>query len=216
MSTCGRSPKPEKLLYYFPIIHTHGDMGGLEGAVRRFSLQQTGRQGWRRKKLIVQQLWQEIERTLKALELDYSKTRIYQDGLPICGKELDIVKDLAKLGNPNHRLLSRLVEQGARLMGTESAELLVREYEVTKQGLAESQGFDSDNRASQSKEILETILAQRDEFIARRINDTLAPGDIGIVFLGMLHDLRPWLAADMQVIYPLRSLLSQKGRDDVA
>ena len=215
MSTCGQSRKSKKLLYYFPIIHTPSDMGGLAQAVRRFSLQHTGPQGWQRKKRIVQQGWQEIGRAVKALGLNYSRARVYQDGLPICGKELDIVRDLARLGSPNHRLVLNLVEQGACLMGTESAELLVREYEVIKQGLDKSPQPGSDQRTGGTEKILDTFLAERDEFIAQRINHTLEPEDLGVVFLGMLHDLRPWLAADIEVLYPLGAPRSQKGPDHV-
>ena len=30
------------------------------------------------------------------------------------------------------------------------------------------------------------LLERRDKFIARRINETLGPGEVGIIFLGML------------------------------
>ncbi|MEW5914237.1 MAG: hypothetical protein AB1814_16900 [Thermodesulfobacteriota bacterium] len=160
-------------------------------------------------------MWLEIEQALEALALPYARVKLYQDGLPICGKELNIVRDMAELGSPNHRLVLKLVQRGARLMGTEFAELLVREYEVMKQGLDDNYHSESAPRAERPQEILETILTERDEFIARRINDTLEPGDTGIIFLGMLHYLSPWLAKDIEVVYPLYFPRHQKVRDHV-
>jgi len=153
--------------------------------------------------MIIRQMWQEIEKALDAQELSYPRVKVYQDGLPICGQELNIVQDLAKLGSPNHRLVLKLVERGARLVGTESAELLVREYEIIKQRLDTGSDPGAGSPAERPEEVLETILTSRDEFIAKRINDTLEPGEVGIVFLGMLHNLSPWLAADIETVYPL-------------
>ena len=160
-------------------------------------------------------MWQKIENALEALRLPFRKVKIYQDGLPICGKELNITNDLAKLGSPNHRLLLKLVEQGARLMGTESAELLIREYELIRQG------FDNKNQSvpgpqvEQPEGALKTNLQKRDKFIAERINHTLAHGEVGIVFLGMLHDLSPGLADDIEIACPLYSPQSRDGHDHV-
>lgn len=153
--------------------------------------------------MIIYQMWQEIEKALEVLGLSYPMVKVFQDGLPICGREIDIVQDLAKLGSPNHRLVLKLVERGARLVGTESAELLVREYEIIKQRLDQGSDTGSGSPAERPEEILEAILTSRDEFIAKRINDTLEPGEAGIVFLGMLHNLSPWLATDIETVYPL-------------
>jgi hypothetical protein len=56
---------------------------------------------------------------------------IHLEGLPVCGHESEIVADLARAGSRNHRLLLRLREFGAIIMGTESAELLVEEYQLS-------------------------------------------------------------------------------------
>jgi hypothetical protein len=47
------------------------------------------------------------------------------------------------------------------------------------------------------------LLAQRDQFIARRINDTLKAGETGILFLGLLHAVERYLDRDIRVIRPL-------------
>jgi len=49
----------------------------------------------------------------------------------------------------------------------------------------------------------DSLLQRRDQYIARRINETLRGGETGLLFLGLLHSIRPWLDEDVQVIYPL-------------
>jgi hypothetical protein len=47
------------------------------------------------------------------------------------------------------------------------------------------------------------LLKRRDQYIARRINDTLLAGETGLIFLGMLHSVRSWLDKDIRVVYPI-------------
>ena len=85
-------------------------------------------------------------------------------------------------------------------MGTESLELLLEEYESVKKVLGS--GESSRKKGLQTSDCSD-LLERRDKFIAQRINDTLPPGEVGIIFLGMLHELEPWLAKDIQVVYPV-------------
>ena len=78
----------------------------------------------------VEQLWQDLKERIEALRLDYSHVQLYQDGLPNCGREIDIVRDLAKAGSINHQILLSAMERGAALTGTESPELLLKEYDL--------------------------------------------------------------------------------------
>ncbi|MFH1114409.1 MAG: hypothetical protein V1792_10850 [Pseudomonadota bacterium] len=195
------APKPgHRKLIYFPIVHNMADMGALRESVKEASVRKIGRRNWRRKQDVIEGLWQDIESALGALNFKGRMVRIYQDGLPLSGRTEDIVKDLADSGSRNHQLLLRLIERGAQLMGTESAELLLEEYELAKQRLS------SDSRAEATGTERPdgiALLQKRDKFIAQRINDTLEEGEIGIVFLGMLHALDPWLEDDIRVVYPI-------------
>ena len=85
-------------------------------------------------------------------------------------------------------------------MGTESLELLLEEYESVKKMLGSGE---SSRKKSQKTYDSSDLLERRDKFIAQRINETLGPGEVGIIFLGMLHELEPWLAKDIQVVYPV-------------
>lgn len=195
-------------LIYFPIVHNQADMGALSESVRKASLQKMGRQGWKRKIHLIDKFWDEIEEALATLSVPYDRVRVYQDGLPVSGKEALIVTELAKSGSRNHALLRGLVDRGARLMGTESLELLLEEYESVKKMLDSGESLrKKGQQASGSSELLE----RRDKFIAQRINETLGQGEVGIIFLGMLHALGPWLAKDIQVIYPVGRPIQAMG-----
>ena len=201
-----------RTLVYFPIIHTQSDMGALSESIRKVTLQKLGERVWRRKINLVKQFWADLESILDKLSLVYAQTRLYQDGLPVCGKEQDIVTELAKKGSPNHQLLVRLMEKGAKVMGTESAELLIEEYHLIKKILETGDVHDAMTIEARQKEAGDLLLSKRDAFIAERIETTLQAGETGILFLGMLHSISELLPADMEVIYPMKHPLGKKGK----
>ena len=186
----------------FPIVHTQADMGALKESVARATLKKAGRAGWARKTAAIDRIWTEIEAAIDALPLSFDRVRLYQDGLPVCGREAEIVTELAQAGSRNHQLLLRLMTQGAVLMGTEEGDLLVQEYQLARQSLTtrppRAAGVAASRRA-----LSQALLQRRDQFIARRIHETLKSGETGILFLGMLHSLEGYLHPDVKVIYPL-------------
>jgi hypothetical protein len=188
-------------LIYFPIVHTPADMGGLKESVARATLEKMGRAGLSRKSAAVEKIWTDIELLIDALALSFDRVRLYQDGLPVCGREAKIVTEMARVGSRNHQLLRRLMAQGAILMGTESGDLLIQEYEAAKESLGDRPPRAAGVAASR-RALSDTLLKRRDQFIAGRINDTLKDGETGILFLGMLHALEGYLHPDIQVIYP--------------
>jgi hypothetical protein len=123
--------------------------------------------------------------------------RLYQDGLPCCGREEEIVRDLSEIGSRNHQLLLKLMERGARLEGTESPELLLEEYELVRQMVLAASSKSA--RTSIQQKASDQILEKRDCYIAQRIAQTLLPGETGLVFLGLLHSLDNRLAQDIEV-----------------
>ncbi|HYN77692.1 MAG TPA: hypothetical protein VES73_07860, partial [Lamprocystis sp. (in: g-proteobacteria)] len=192
-------------------IHSVVDLGALGKPGQSATHTALGAEAWRRRVHTVEQMWTEIERLIGAMELDPARTRVYQDGLPICPHELDIVKEMTYKGSRNHRILMRLHTKGATLMGTESAPLLLQEYNLAKRllspDLEELDGSGRDAMQTHARQLLKA----RDRFIAARINATLAPGEVGILFLGMLHDITPWLDSDIQVAYPLGTPVGADG-----
>jgi hypothetical protein len=189
-------------LIYLPIIHTPADMGALEASVVRATLEKSGRLGLARKIQTIDKVWTEIEGLLDGLALNFEKVRLYQDGLAVCGREAEIVAELARAGNRNHQLLLRLMAKGATLMGTEAGDLLVEEYQRVKQTLT-ARAPKAAALVAQRQARSEALLKRRDQFIANRIHETLKEGETGILFLGMLHAVERFLPKDIKVIYPL-------------
>jgi hypothetical protein len=195
---------PRKLLY-IPVVHTQADLGALREAVAREAQRKLGPRGWQLKVRAVEQVWTEIEWVLKGLKLSYDQVRLYQDGLPVCGREAAIVAELARAGSRNHQILESLMAKGATLMGTESWDLLQEEYRLARESLASAcpTGAPAPAAARPPGESLD-VLQRRDRFMAQRINDTLKEGETAILFVGRLHAVDRHLDKDIRVIYPCR------------
>jgi hypothetical protein len=187
-------------------------MGALSQAIKKVTIQKLGQEGWDRNVYLIEEIWTKIEEVIASWSLPFEKVRLYQDGLPVCGKEVEIVTELAKAGSRNHRLLLRLREQGAMLMGTESAELLVQEYKLVKEVLAAGNSRRAAQLEARSQAVSQALLKRRDQAVAERINHTLRMGETGLLFLGMLHSTSPWLAKDIQVTYPIFPPLDPNAR----
>jgi hypothetical protein len=201
-----------RTLIYIPIIHTQADMGALAGAMQRLAIEKLGRREWERSVKAVDQLWAVIRETIEKLDLPYPWVRLFQDGLPLCGREVQIVTDLANAGSPNHQVLLFLMGKGATLMGTESADLLLEEYQLAQQ-ILNAQGLGEAERVQARQKLLsQSLLGKRDRYIAERINETLGEGETGILFVGMLHSLEEHLARDIQVHYPILRPAQPKER----
>ncbi len=171
-------------LWYVPILHGTADLGTYAPKVAARRDAQAGER--------IADLWSQIRHEVLDLGLDYRRLRLYQDSMPCCGFESQIVADLARKGSANFLLLEDLMARGARIEGTESVELLMREMELVKHP----------ERAS--AELMAQLLGQRDAFIAKRIDATLQEGEEGILFLGMLHDIASALPSSIALRYPLR------------
>jgi len=182
-----------RTLIVIPIIHTEQDMGGLSEKVKQQYVTRYGAKKWAEHLKSINQVWNGIRQMIAGLELPYVKVRLYQDGLPLCGKEANIVKEVATQGSKNHQLLTELMAQGAQLMGTEDPALLLQEYQLLQSVLdGEKQGY-----GNLQEEKSRVLLAQRDRFIAGRINATLSADEMGLLFVGMAHSVEPLLDPDI-------------------
>jgi hypothetical protein len=174
-------------LFYVPIIHSEADLGSLGDVVKRSVTESQGREAWAERQRRIEATWTDIRTALLALPISWSKTRIYQDGLPVCNNELAIVKDVAAKGSHNHRLLLELIEQGAMLMGTEDPSLLIRDYERIQRLMKLATAPLRPNTFQEIKRAGEVLLQQRDVFIAERIDSTLQEDENGILLIGFMH-----------------------------
>jgi hypothetical protein len=195
----GSSPG-RRLLWWIPIVHTQEDMGQLKGSVETLFIRRFGKAKWEAHRRTVSKLWQDIRHLVERAPLPFDKVRLYQDGLPLCGQEERIVRELAAQGSANHKLLADLIDRGATLTGTESPELLIEEYTLNQRILAIKNGQPPAKLPNDIDLEAKTLLDKRDQFIADRIDQTLRIGELGLLFLGMLHSIESKLPADIDLV----------------
>lgn len=198
-----------RLLILVPIIHTEQDMGSFSDQVKKEYVEKYGLAKWEQHLEVIHELWagirQLVYELIEALTLPYARIRLYQDGLPECGNEEDLVKEVAGRGSKNHQLLLDLMQKGATLMGTESPGLLVQELTLLRAGLAPPPAPEKANAVPKIDEGRK-LLTERDHYIAQRINDTLRADEIGFLFLGLAHSVEALLSPDIEVKHLLPSL----------
>ena len=200
-------------LIYVPVVHTQADMGSLQSAVKREFLARYGEDDWQKLDEAVREFWEGLQQRIAQLQLEYPKTYVYQDGLPVCGKEVRIVTELAQQGSRNHRLVLWLVERGANLVGTESPELLLEEYDLLRKVFSAPDAGHRTAAATAYNERAGELLAQRDEYVRRRIDDTLPDEGVGVLFIGLTHHVDEGLPDDIRVAYLVHNLPFRRNGD---
>ena len=175
-------------LFYVPVLHSVPEMGSAAPAYKAAFVARYGEAKWAERTAKFDAIWRAIADSINSLKLDLPHVKLYQDSLPVCGKESELVKDLAAQGSPNHQLLESLVHGGAKVVGTESPTLLLDEYKLMQSP-----------RRNETKAA--AILEARDRFIAKQIDATLADDEVGILFIGALHKVAQFLPQRIRVEY---------------
>ena len=185
-------------LLYVPIIHTEADMGSLAPQIDSGSASVIGRRRWTRHQEVVVSFWKAIEDYLATL--DGANLKIYQDGLAADGDlGRKIVEESAKGGSKNYQIVLHLMNRGAEIRKTEDVPLLLEEYNLIRNLIKRGSGSGSLRDYANYKSREELLTKERDQYIARRINESLREGEIGILFLGAYHNVLPHLEKDILV-----------------
>lgn len=181
-------------LIYIPVIHAELEMGSVAPWLREQYKLKFGKEKWEEHFKLVKEIWKWIKTKIKGLKLTYEKVRIYQDGLPLCEKEIDIVQKLAERGSINYKIILELINRGAKLEGTESKELLLEEYNNIK-------NITTTSIKREYKEGNKQLLIRRDHYIANKINETLRRDETGILIIGSEHKVYKYLPKDIKIDY---------------
>ena len=186
-------------LIHISVVHTADDFGSLAGLIRDEYGRSYGRQKWLEHVRAIRDRWSQIEEQVMHLDLEWGRVRLYQDGLPVCGKEREIVHKLAQDGNVNYKIVWKLVQKGATLEGTEDPELLRQEYRYILK-IAQAENLDQRDRMVEAyNRVGSELLTKRDRFIAQRIDQTLEQGEIGVLFLGAMHRIEGLAPKDIEI-----------------
>ena len=194
-------------LIHIRIVHSQADLGSVAERLRATSNQKLSAQGWRKHQQQVAAFWRRLraelmERVEKELAgAGWEKLRIYQDGMPAGGETARrIVEEVAEKGSLNYQMLRELLKRGASLEKTEHAGLLREEYGMIRQIVAAAGAVEREQARRIYRRRSEALLAQRDRFIAKRIDQTLKEGELGLLFVGASHRVRSYLPRDIEVI----------------
>jgi len=187
-----------RTLIYVPIIHTSADLGSIAQDVSKRGIRHLGEEIWTKHKKTVEGFWDAISRYFDSVNV--RGVKIYQDGLVADGEVGEkIVVETSKAGSKNYQLVSRLLERGALLVKTEDFKLVKKEY----QRLIAITQAESIMRKTiafvRYKLAKSSLLNKRDAFIAKRIDETLNPGEKGIIFIGASHKVKEKLPESIKI-----------------
>jgi hypothetical protein len=172
----------ERSLIYVPVLHSPADMGSLAGSIpppADYGVQ-------------VARYWDSVEAEFHAMRQAWRGVHVYQDGLPDARADI-VARIVGDVDSPNYRILRWLASQGAVVIGTEDPVLLQEEYELLKASVAD----DAARRVYAARAA--GLLADRDSYIASRIDATLPAGGTGVLFIGLQHDVARILPPDIAV-----------------
>ena len=127
--------------------------------------------------------------------------KIYQDGLVANGEVgARIVAAGVQSGSRNYKIVELLRQRGAAIVKTEDFGLVLEERNRLL-AIVQARTLGAKLMAVCKYQLIKRrLLDRRDEYIARRIAETLADGGTGILFVGAYHRVRPKLPEDIKVI----------------
>jgi hypothetical protein len=198
--------KDIRRLIYVPILHAQEDARRSDALLTRRNRLLKRNVKIEPQPSPVEQMWKGIATKVAGLNLPWQRTRIYQDGVPVCGNELELAKRLAESGSPNFSFVLDLVEKGATLEGTEDLDLLIQEYDLLNNLLMIESEAERPAASAQYQKNSRALLESRDQFISARINSTLQVDEVPIVFMGVMHRLDKLLERHFLVSYVIYRL----------
>lgn len=188
-----------RTLYYVPIIHTSADMGSLANALTRCGISQVGEKMWQEHVNAVHKFWDVIAGFMESIPA--SGLKIYQDGLVADGEiGLKIIAAGAQSGSRNYQIVEALIKRGAEIVKTEDFKLVLEERDRLLEIIEAPTSLAKVWASFKYRFIKHRLLTRRDSFIARQIDETLATGQSGVLFIGAYHRLRRILPKDIKVV----------------
>lgn len=184
-----------------PMLHTQADLGSMAGLLRQEYTERYGAERWDEHARALAALWGDLREQVLTRLAGIPRVRVFQDGLPVCGREMEIVREVAAAGSQNYRLVLDLVDQGATVEGSEDPGLLRQELELLRNLAAVRDPAARSDIAGQIAQEQERLLEARDRYVAARIDRTLGAGETGVLFMGLKHQVERYLDPDIAVEY---------------
>ena len=202
-------------LIYVPVLHTQKEAGEILLSLKRDEAVPSCDTSLAEQEKSVKEMWDGIHEKIQNTNISCPTIRIYQDAMPVCGREKEIAEKLAQKASRNHQLILELVKNGANLEGTEDPDLLIEEYGNLSQLIGKAAVSIQSYRDSlnEYKEKGALLMKKRDAFIAERIKSTLKEGETPLVFMGVRHELEKLLQSSFAINYIIYRLPFKKVGD---
>lgn len=139
--------------------------------------------------------WNQIEDKIGSLEMKLGRVaKIYHELVPAGGE--GGIKAVKELNSKSYEIIKNRLDKGAQLEAAEEGELL---NELMDWSRCLAIGLQSQKVFTTAYQSYTEISKKRNEHIARRIDETLAVDEIGILFMREGHEVQ--FPEDIQVFY---------------
>ena len=139
--------------------------------------------------------WNQVERQISKLELKLGRVnKLYHELIPAGGDDgIKVIKDL---NDKSYQIVKSKLKRGAQLEATEDRELLT-EFMDWSRCLAV--GLQNQKVFTQVYQYYSEANKKRNEYLAKRIDETLSPDETGLLFMMEGHQIQ--FPSDIQVFY---------------
>jgi len=192
-----------KKLFIIQIVHGEEEMGSLRDDISEILDHDLGKAGRDEHRDAVKEFWKRLGLFLDEMlnTVDKTTIQIYQDGMPIGGEiAVKIIEDGAEAGIVNYQIIQTLIRNGAQVEQTESPHLLKEEYEIIKEIFSANSTAEREQLSDKYKNRLYEIGTERDQYIGKKIGETLKDDGLGILFIGATHDVVPSLPSEVDYL----------------
>jgi hypothetical protein len=188
-----------KTLILVPVVHMSSDMGSLAKDLDRRGIADLGEELWKEHIKTVETYWDELSHYFDTMHV--SDMKIYQDGMIAEGEVGQmIVQEGVKSGSKNYELVSELLKRGGFLVKTEDYKLVKKERDRLI-AITQAKSLTKKLIAFMKYKVTKnSLLNKRDEFIARRVDETLNQDETGIIFIGAYHNIKGRLSKDVRIM----------------
>ena len=139
--------------------------------------------------------WNQVEDKVGTLEMKLGKVaKIYHELVPAGGEEG--IKAIKEINDKSCEIIKNRLDKGAQLEAAEEAELLT---ELMDWSRCLAIGLQSQKALTTVYQSFTEISKRRNEYIARKIDETLKADEIGVLFMREGHEVQ--FPEDIQVFY---------------
>lgn len=151
------------------------------------------------------EFWKYVEERLYGAR--HKIRKIYLESTGVTGKRQ---LDMLKMSNPRqHGIVKTLLDSGSELVQAEDPELVLetmswmqKMQEMISSGIAE----DGSSKIQTIGEFLQESMKERNDFVARRVDETLGDEEVGVLFMDMSRELDLKRDIRMITVCPFRPL----------